>query len=295
MIKPYDLLENVLIDIEKGIGEGINIDILAKKYSLSDGHLRRLFRFAFKTTIAGYIRSRKLAASLDVLLKTNTNILDISLDYDFEYEQSYIRSFKREFGITPGDLRKSGQIVKVKPPLHLYNENNMDGGLFFGPDFVMVPQFHVVGKSRRIPFVDALTAAPKAAIQFWNNDRSTIKKVINPNVYIGLTLNRNYEKKYSDYAPSVQVKDLSHIPQGFSGYTFDASLCARFHYIGQHHYYDLNADVAEMMYKAIWKFDHDDQAKYRMSWDKVYFERIDTGKYDGTYCQMEWYTPVMEK
>jgi hypothetical protein len=27
----------------------------------------------------------------------------------------------------------------------------------------------------------------------------------------------------------------------------------------------------------------------------VYFEKIETGLYDVTYCQMEWYSPVAEK
>ncbi|MDR0442544.1 MAG: helix-turn-helix domain-containing protein [Treponema sp.] len=295
MVKPYDLLENVLIDIEKGISKGINIEILATRYSLSDRHLCRLFQFAFKQPIAGYIRSRKLAASLDVLLKTNSKIVEIALGYDFDYEQSYIKSFKREFGITPGDLRKSGQIVKVKPPLYLYDENRLDGSAFFGPDFVMVPQFHVIGKCCRVPVSDSVKLPADAGRHFWDNDRSLIKQVINPNVYIGITHKKNHTEVYSDYTPSVQVKNLSNIPHGYSGHTFDASLCARFRYIGQHHYYDLNADIAGMMYKAIWKFYEDNQTKYRMSWDKVYFERIDTGKYDGTYCQLEWFTPVTEK
>jgi len=132
MLKPYDLLENVLIDVEKGIKKGINSDILAEKYSLSEGHLRRLFRFAFKQPLPGYIHSRRLTASLDDLLKTESKIIDIALDNGFEYEQSYIRAFKREFGITPGELRKSGRIVKVKPPLHLFDENKFSDGLVFG-------------------------------------------------------------------------------------------------------------------------------------------------------------------
>jgi len=106
MIKTHNLLENVLIDIDKYLDDGINSHILAKKNSLSEGHLRRLFRFSYKRTIAGYIRSRKLKASLDDLLENNSNVLDIALKYGFEYEQSYIRAFKREFGITPGDFRK---------------------------------------------------------------------------------------------------------------------------------------------------------------------------------------------
>jgi len=156
MLRPYDLLENILIDIEKGIKEGTNITTLAEKYSVSDRHLLRLFKFAFKQTLGSYIRSRRLSASIDALLNTDSKILSIALDYGFDYEQSYIRTFKSEFGITPGELRKSGQIVKVKPPLHLFDENKLADGLFFGPDIVMVPQFHIAGKIHRIPFSNSV-------------------------------------------------------------------------------------------------------------------------------------------
>ena len=108
MRRSYDLLDNVLVDIEEGIGKGVYANTLAERYALSEGHLRRLFRFAFRQPIAGYIRSRKLTASLDDLLITDSNILDIALKYGFCYEQSYINAFKREFGMTPGDFRKSG-------------------------------------------------------------------------------------------------------------------------------------------------------------------------------------------
>ena len=123
MLRQYDLLENILSDIEKGVKEGIYLNALAEKYTLSERHLRRLFKFAFKQTLGSYIRSRKLAASLDDLLKTNFNILDIALDYGFEYEQSYRRAFKHEFGITPGEYRKAGHIVEKKSekvPLSFY-------------------------------------------------------------------------------------------------------------------------------------------------------------------------------
>ena len=106
MLRQHNLLENVLTDIEEGIGKGVYTNTLAEKHALSEGHLRRLFRFAFRQPIASYIRSRKLTASLDDLLKTDSNILNIALNYGFSYEQSFIRAFKSEFGMTPGDFRK---------------------------------------------------------------------------------------------------------------------------------------------------------------------------------------------
>jgi len=294
-MKPYKLLEHILLDIEEGIRKNITAHVLSKRYSLSEVHLRRLFNFAFNKTISGYIRSRTLTESLNDLLNTNKNILDIALEYGFSYEQSYSRSFRREFGISPKTFRKSGQIVKIQPPLHLFNENSLNGNAFFGPEFVIVPQFHLIGKPYQIPFEISLKTAPKAAKHFWEKERCQIKKAVNPDIYIGFTHNVNHDKKISEYLPSVQVRDLSNIPHGLSGVTFNTSMCARFRYIGQHHYYDLNREIANKMYSAIWEYNNDENSKYTLSLNKIYFERIDTKQYDGNYCQMEWFTPVKEK
>ena len=295
MFKPYELLENVLIDIEHGLKENINAYNIARKYGLSETHLRRLFSFSFNQTISGYIRSRTLTASLIDLLETDSNVLDIAIDYGFGYEQTYIRSFKREFGTTPGNLRKTGQVVKIKPSLHLFDKNKLGDSAFFGPDFVMFPQFHIIGKSYKIPFEKSLEMAPIVGRQFWQNERTHIKNAVNPNVYIGFTRNINLEKSHSEYIPSVQVKNLKNIAEGYTGHTFETSMCARFRYIGQHHYYDINREVAEKMYNAIFQFTQNVKAEYVLSNDKVYFERIDTGLYDGNYCQMEWFTPITKK
>jgi AraC family transcriptional regulator len=117
-------LENVLIEIERNPKGYINDFTLADKFSLSKGHLCRLFKLAFGQSLGAYIRSRKLSASIEDLLNTNMNIVDIAIEYGFDYEQSYIRSFKREFGITPGSLRKNGQIVKTTSPFIQKNDQN---------------------------------------------------------------------------------------------------------------------------------------------------------------------------
>ena len=116
MIRTNDLLKNVLIDIEKGAKDGINSGFIAKKHALSEVHLQRLFKSKFNQPLGLYIRTYKLAESVDDLLNTKLKIVDIALGYGFEYEQSYIRAFKREFGITPGKFRKSEYSNKL--PFH---------------------------------------------------------------------------------------------------------------------------------------------------------------------------------
>jgi len=118
MIRKYDLLKNVLTDIEEGVRNGINADIIARKHTLSESHLQRLFKLTFNQPLGLYIRTYKLAESIDDLLNTDSKILDIALGYGFEYEQSYIRAFKNEFGITPGKFRRSGYSDKSHQPLH---------------------------------------------------------------------------------------------------------------------------------------------------------------------------------
>jgi len=130
MLRPYDLLENILIDIEAGIREDINIAFLSKKYDLSERHLRRLFKCAFKQSLAEYLRSRRLVESPSDLVKTNAKLFDIALEFGFGYEQTYIRAFKREFGMTPGEFRKSRYTDKTNLLLHLFYKDKFLDGLF---------------------------------------------------------------------------------------------------------------------------------------------------------------------
>jgi len=120
-----DVLEGVLAEIENGLKDDINADVLADDFSLSSVHLQRLFKQKYKMPIGAYIRSRKLTASIMDLLYSGLNVQDIALEYGFSYEQAYILSFRREFGFTPGDLRKNRQLVKTTPPFNFLGKRSM--------------------------------------------------------------------------------------------------------------------------------------------------------------------------
>jgi len=139
--KPYKMLENVIYEIESGLKININADYLADKFAMSPTNLRRLFKNAFGQSIGTYIRSRKMAASIDDLKKTNLNVLDIAFAYGLDYEQSFIRAFKREYGLTPGKLRKSGKPVDIKPPFSLIDFGKQENAPAFGPDVITEPKY----------------------------------------------------------------------------------------------------------------------------------------------------------
>ena len=293
-IKLYNLYENLLHAIEERLtDENLTAAKLSAALSVSSVHLQRLFKAAFDTTLASYIRSRRLAASLERLLNSDTGIADIAVEYGFGYARSYIRAFKQEFGLTPGEVRTSRQIIKIKPPLQLFPSNKLSDGVLFGPEIVYVPGFFCVGTQHFI-YDDSVEEPAKAAREFWLNHKHKIPNIVNPSVYIGLTRFPEEEANYTVYMPSVGVPALSNVPDGYVCSTVPSSLCARFRYIGQHHYMDINAHIARDMYNAINAFQNEDE-KYGLFNHGIFFERIDTADYDGTYCTMEWFSPVYEK
>ena len=293
-IKLYDLYETLLYTIEENItDENLTTDKLSNSLSVSSVHLQRLFKSAFDTTLASYIRSRRLAVSLEKLINSDVGIADIAVEHGFDYARSYIRAFKQEFGLTPGEVRKSRQIVKVKPPLQLFPSNKLRSGLLFGPEIVYVPGFFCVGRQHFI-YGDSIEDPARVAREFWLNHKDKIPNIINPRLYIGLTKFPEEMADYTIYMPSVCVSALSHVPDGYVGNTVPTCLCARFRYIGEHHYMDINSHIAQEMYNAINAFQNDDE-KYGLFHHGIFFERIDAAAYDGKYCTMEWFSPVYEK
>jgi len=291
MTNPYDLLESVLASIEKGLKDDINLDLIAGEFNLSVRHLQRMFKFAFNQTIGLYIRSRKLAASIDDLFNTDMNVLNIALEYGFEYESSYIRSFQREYGITPGDLRKTGKILKITPPLHLFNTQKYPNGVMFGPDIVVVPQFHVVGKRCKLPFHKTLAFSNTSQEKVF--ERPNIPGLINPDVFFNICSGGGTDAEYFYVMPSVQVKALDAIPEGYNHYTFPTSLCANFRFIFCKHD-EINMHVADDMFKAIDDFMDNKEQEYFME-GNVTFDRTEMPDENENYCQWEWFSPVIEK
>jgi len=296
MDNTYSLLETVLAEIERSIKDKVSADSLAKAAAISSVHLQRLFRFAFNQSIAAYIRARKLAASTADLFSTDLKVIDIASEYSFDYEQSYIRAFKREFGITPGEARDTGTYITVKPPLTISEKNRVSDGLIFAPDIIMMPRLLLVGRRHLLNASEVFDTTPKITKKFWHYDRDLIPDRTNGHVYIGVknVTEDSIKKNAIYYLTSVQVSRHGTIPPGLEAVTLPASLCAKFRYIGRHHYFELNRTIAEGMYKAIGRFAADGESKYNIDFNQT-LDRLDTAAYDGVYCQMEWIARVVPK
>ncbi|MDR0325852.1 MAG: AraC family transcriptional regulator [Oscillospiraceae bacterium] len=291
-MKIYNAVKFILEFIETNLDKKFCIACLAKETGLSAIHLQRVFMMTFNVPLVKYIRLRKLSASLKKLAFYDYRIIDIAGEYGFEHEQSYIRAFKREFGITPGQFKTTGAIIKTTPPFTMDVFIDTSDGILFTPDLVIIPEMFVIGDVNHITREESVVKAPRVAREFWDTNRCKVKNAIDENVYIGLTRLLN-EGRDSVYLSGMQTSSMKDVPDGMAADRLPPSEYLRFCYIGKHHYYDLNQNVMKEMYKAIDRYARENKA--HLVEGAVYFERIDGAKYDGTYCYLEWFTPVSAK
>ena len=94
--------------IEANLDFEITLAKVAKAAGISQWHFQRIFKALTNETLKTYIRSRRLASALDKLIYTDTGILEIALCAGYESQASFTRSFKKAFGLTPGEYRKIG-------------------------------------------------------------------------------------------------------------------------------------------------------------------------------------------
>ena len=104
---------------ESMLDEDLALADVARAGHLSQWHFQRIFRSLTGETLKGYIRSRRLARSLDRLLEDRLRIIDIAVLAGFESQESYARAFKKEFGVTPSDYRRIGSRSRFLHKLEL--------------------------------------------------------------------------------------------------------------------------------------------------------------------------------
>ena len=103
----YERVEKAIEFIENNLQYPLTLEQISCEAFLSKYHFHRIFSSIVGETIGDYIRKRRLTEASRSLIKTDKKIIEIALDFQFESQQSFSRSFKNHFGISPGQYRKN--------------------------------------------------------------------------------------------------------------------------------------------------------------------------------------------
>jgi AraC family transcriptional regulator len=288
----YTLIKMLINYIEDNIEDKLTLELLSNEIGLSKFHFIRVFKNLTNITIMDYVRSRKLASSLKGLLTTDMRIIDIANQYNFEHEQTYIRAFRNEYGITPSKFRKNHTAVEIIDKINMDVCTKFESGILFNAQFVVRPSFSVIGIKNTLFNDGNVTAAANVGMDFFFNHRHKIKNAINPNTYIGLTRFVDISANYDYYMPSIQVSNLDNIPEGMTGDTVPSRKYATFRYIGNHPVEEISYFTLSALFNYI-----DTTWKVNTNYDSYkeggfYLEKINTEISSENYCECDLYYPL---
>lgn len=100
----HPMVEQVADYIERHISEGISVEELARQVHMSKYYFLRKFKEQTGVTVHNFVLNKRLIQASEDLLQGN-NMTQVWQNAGFADYSSFLRNFKRTFGISPGKYR----------------------------------------------------------------------------------------------------------------------------------------------------------------------------------------------
>ena len=229
------LIKKALTYMEANLTKRVELEDIAFVAGFSMFHFHRIFLAITNRTPMGYLRERRLSEASKKIIFSKEAILDIAKKYIFESQESFTRAFKKQFGITPGKLRKSKIAISYVYPLSLDNSFITTGETKMKPIFKFFPTTYVIG-------MQTVTTIKNNTIpQLWQNfmpRMGEIKNIAQANLALGVTpADPGIEDSFDENTPFKQiaclpVTKIEDVPDGMVAYTINEGNYAVFTHSG---------------------------------------------------------------
>jgi AraC family transcriptional regulator len=233
-------MEQSLKFIEDHILDELTLDAVAAEACFSPYHFHRIFR----AMVGEYIRKRRLTLAAEDLLSSSRGILDIALDYRFQSNEAFSRSFKKVYGFTPAAYRRNSvrltTLHKKRPDGERLR--HLREGVTMEPKIVRKEGFAAVGME--ITTTLKSNGKNRDIFHLWGKFQGRMTEITNrvdDAVSYGIcgTVTAELSKpaemtedtEYTELV-CVEVTDLGHIPDGMIGRTIPGRTYAVFTHRG---------------------------------------------------------------
>lgn len=110
---PRDVIYDVIEYLDTHFTESYNRKELAHRFGLNEDYIGQLFKKTTGMSITNYIFDRRIDAAVQLVLETNSKIIDIAYHVGFENLTLFYRCFKKRTGMTPNDYRKKAESASI--------------------------------------------------------------------------------------------------------------------------------------------------------------------------------------
>ena len=113
-MKYEDIIQRSLEWVEGNLHRKIYLEDVAIASNFSKFHFHRIFQSAINMSVDQYIRMRRLTVASVKLIHSDERIIDIALAVQFNSQEAFSRSFKKTYGLPPGEYRKMMRMITFK-------------------------------------------------------------------------------------------------------------------------------------------------------------------------------------
>ncbi len=145
-----DSIQKTIDYIEANLKEELDINRAISESGYSLTHFYRIIQSFSGISLKDYIRNRRLSEAAVALRMSDTRIIDIAMEYDFQSQEVFTRAFLRLFGITPGQYRKSRESITLYEKLNARQLFMSLNGLSIEPTIILERIFQLVGITRTV-------------------------------------------------------------------------------------------------------------------------------------------------
>ncbi len=224
--------------IEAHLQEELELAEVARQAGLSQWHFQRIFKALTNETLKTYIRSRRLAHAMHLLLHSNERILDIALSAGYEAQESFSRAFKAAFMLTPNEFRRIGNQCPflIKPAFNVEYLSHINNNLMLEPEIIEQPALQLVGLKTRFYSIDSdKNNIGELLPPLWDEFLARLAEVsgsIGGECY-GVVQPTSDNSDLLEYHAAIAVQKIGTLPVGMSSLVIPACRYARFTHRGQ--------------------------------------------------------------
>lgn len=102
--------------VDKNLDTDLSLEIISEVACYSPYHFHRIFKAITNESLNAYISRRRIEKAASVLMhKKEVNITVLSMQYGFNSNSSFTRTFKKFYGVSPSEFRRQnpGRFSKI--------------------------------------------------------------------------------------------------------------------------------------------------------------------------------------
>lgn len=145
-----EILNRLADEIERHLGDDLDIDALAHSMGTTAYHARRMFSSLAGMPISEYVRRRRMTvAASDVI--DGEDLLTIAVRYGYGSVEAFGRAFRSVHGVSHRDVRRDGGPLRTQPTLRF--RLTVEGSVPMDARIIERPAFRLAGHAARVPLV----------------------------------------------------------------------------------------------------------------------------------------------